>query len=131
MYKLIKPILITPDIYNTISALKNKMLLTSGTGLIIIKDFKTETIKKDNKVKHLFRSPTYVTSIELYITDIELRGYNSQLEYWGTYTTDDSLHFLFDYFDFSKMRSDYVRKIRRPLEKLGIDFTIKEEAMKK
>ena len=129
MYKLEKPIRISTDIYNTISALKNKLLLTSGPGLIIIKDFNVET--KETKVRHLFRSPTYVKSSDLYITDIELRGYNSLLEYWGTYTTDESIHFLFDYFDFSKMRNDYVRKIRRPLEKLGIDFTIKDEAMKK
>jgi hypothetical protein len=66
-----------------------------------------------------------------YLTEVDIMGYNSKLEYWGTYSTDDSIRIIFDYSNFTSMRDNYIRKIKTPLEKLGIDFTIKEEAMKK
>lgn len=131
MYKLVKPILMTNDIYNTISALKNKMMITSESNLLMIKDFKIEKIKTDHWKTHLFRPSEMVTEENEFLTEIEVMGYNNKLEYWGTYNGDDTIHTLFTYFDFQRMRDNYVRKIRRPLEKLGIEFTIKDETMKK
>ena len=131
MYKLNKPILITTDIYNTISALKNKMLLTSNSELMMIRDYKIEKITQEKKEHHLFKPSTLVNETLEYLTEVDIMGYNSKLEYWGTYSTDDSIRIMFDYYNFTSMRDNYIRKIKTPLQKLGIDFTIKEEAMKK
>ena len=131
MYKLEKPILITSDIYNTISALKNKMLITSESNLLMIKDYKIEKITEEKKERHLFKPSTLVTEVNEYLTEIEIMGYNSELEYWGTYNGDNTIHTIFSYMNLQRMRENYVKKIRRPLEKLGIDFTIKDETMKK
>lgn len=131
MYKLEKPILITSDIYNTISALKNKMLITSESNLLMIKEYKIEKITEEKKERHLFKPSTLVTEVNEYLTEIEIMGYNSELEYWGTYNGDNTIHTIFSYMNLQRMRENYVKKIRRPLEKLGIDFTIKDETMKK
>lgn len=131
MYKLEKPIPMTSYIYNTISALKNKLLLTPEPSLIIINDYKIEKITKEVKERHLFKPSTLVNKTNEFLTEIDILGYNSKLEYWGTFCTDASIQMMFDYYNFSLMRENYIRKIKTPLQKLGIDFTIKEEAMKK
>jgi hypothetical protein len=129
MYKLETPIKINSDIYNNISALKDKMLITSESNLIMIRDYKIEKITEEKKERHLFKSSTLVTEVNDYITEIDIMGYNSELEYWGKYNGDNTIQTILTYFNLQRMRENYVKKIKRPLEKLGIDFTIKEETM--
>lgn len=124
MYKLEKPIPLTTDIYNTISALKNKLLLTPEPSLIIIKDYRIEKISKERKERHLFKPSTLLTETNEFLTEIDIMGYNPKLEYWGTFCTDTSIRIMFDYYNFTSMRENYIRKIKTPLQKLGIDFTI-------
>jgi hypothetical protein len=107
------------------------MIITSENTLLMIRDYKIEKITEEKKKRHLFKPTTLVTEENEYLTEIDIMGYNIKLEYWGTYSTDTTIRYMFDNYDFSSMRDNYIRKIKTPLEKLGIDFIIKEKTITK
>ena len=120
--KLKKPILITQQKLSQLESVKSKMLLREdSTTFIIVKSFKIEEKNVTITKKRFLRSPITTTETLLYLTDAEVFIYNQVDEYWAMLSENNIKHLLI-FYNLMKMRTDYKRCIRTPLEKLGFEI---------
>jgi hypothetical protein len=64
----------------------------------------------------------------VYLTDIELWGYNTDDFFWGTFPEENISTFLY-FYNLMRLRTNYEQFIKKPLMELGFEITkIKEEA---
>ena len=121
--KLEKPIQIDSHILSKLEFVKTEMLFISNGGrFIILKSFETEQREEEVIIKHIFSKNTINKINRLYITDIELWGYDSDNSYWGTFGESAISLFLF-YYDLTTLRSNYEKMKKEPLKKLGFEIT--------
>jgi hypothetical protein len=120
--KLKKPILITQQKLSQLESVKGKMLLREeGTTFIIVNSFETEEKNVTITKKRFLRSPVTTTETLLYLTDAEFFIYNQVDEYWAI-VSENNINRLLMFYNLMKMRTDYKRCIKTPLEKLGFEM---------
>jgi hypothetical protein len=113
--KLKKPILITQQNLSQLESVKSKMLLRKDdTTFIIVKSFEIEEKNVTITKKRFLRSPITTTETLLYLTDAEVFIYNQVGEYWAI-LSESNINLLM-FYDLMKMRTNYKRCIRTPLE---------------
>jgi hypothetical protein len=123
--KLKTPIEITGKTFNDLNFVKQKMLFNTNR-FFIITSFIVETKTIEKEVKNWFRKSRVITEDIFLLTDIEFWSYNSDDEYWGT-LTDSGVDSMLKWYDLRKMRRNYEKNIKLPLEKLGFKIQKNEK----
>jgi hypothetical protein len=123
--KLKTPIEITNKAFNDLNFVKQKMLFNTNR-FFIITSFIVETKTINKEVKNWFRKSRVITENIFLLTDIEFWSYNSDDEYWGT-LTDSGVDSMLKWYDLRKMRRNYEKNIKLPLEKLGFKIQKNEK----
>ncbi|HAP01254.1 MAG TPA: hypothetical protein DCQ93_04940 [Bacteroidetes bacterium] len=129
--KLEKPIKISIDVLSELNYVKGKMLfVTSSAKFALLTSFEIKEQVDYTTVKKWFKKSFVKQEHNIYLTEIELWGYNTDGEFWGTFNEQNISTFLF-FYSILKLRKNYERNIKLPLEKLGFEITkIKEDAQK-
>lgn len=71
-------------------------------------------------IKKWFKK-SFINQENIYLTDIELWGYNTVDFFWGTFNEDDISVFLYTY-DLIRLRNNYEQFIKKPLQELGFEI---------
>jgi hypothetical protein len=116
---------ISPSTATMLNVLKDKLLLMNDH-LIVIRDFIIEEIIETPKKSFFNRNPQ--SQIVLYLTRLNIQGYNSDGRFWGSHNDDDALHMIV-WFDMYRFRNNW-ELIIESLEKTGFEITIKGKTPK-
>lgn len=122
--KLEKPLPIDRSLEGALSFLKGKVLLRSNTAeLLIVGDFTVETVETERKG---FITGRRNVRSQRCLTEIDLYGWNPDLGFWGTYSSETA-KFILTLYDLAAMRESFEKKVLAPLEALGVDMTAHPE----
>lgn len=127
--KLEKPIKISRELLKELEYVKGKMLFVyKGAKFVLLQSFETKEQTDYLTVKRWFRKSFAKQEYNVYLTDIELWGYNTDDCFWGTFPESNISTFLYLY-NLMRLRTNYENFIKKPLRELGFEITkIKEVA---
>jgi len=111
---------ISPSTASMLDVLKNRLLLMDNH-LMVIRDFIIEEGIETPKKSFFNRNPKPQTV--LYLTRLNIQGYNDNGKFWGSYNDDDALHMIV-WFDMYRFRNNWETVIES-LKKLGFEITTK------
>jgi hypothetical protein len=120
--KLEKPIKISRKLLKELECIKGKILFASNGGkFALLSSFETKEQTDSLIIKKWFQK-SFINQENIYLTDIELWGYNTVYLFWGTFNEDDISAFLYTY-DLIRLRNNYEQFIKKPLQELGFEIT--------
>lgn len=121
--KLKTPLEIDEGKLSSLEYTKNKMMfMNTNTGFLFLKSFEVERVEETTTVKKWLRKPSTIQQTKIYLTSIELWGWNKDDRHWGTFT-EDGVEWIITWYDLIKLRRQYEQTIKEPLEKLGFPIT--------
>jgi hypothetical protein len=127
MIILKEPIKLSQADFDEMTSVKKKMLLSDKSGMLfIIVDFKTEIKQTTTVTRKIFSANVVNTESNHCLTEIELWGYSIENEYWGTLYEEGVKQFFYIH-NLQKLRMNYKKRIKLPIEKLGFEIKRKEE----
>lgn len=114
-----------------LSNVKNLMLFdTHGNRMLIVKSVEYEIVERE-KIEKRFLFSKKITKVKQWIiTEIEIRSYSYDGLFWGSYTDETVIDRIISMRDFYKMRDDFTKFIKMPLEAIGVVFPKKDTESK-
>lgn len=92
--KLEKPIKISRELLKELEYVKGKMLFVSSGGkFVILSSFETKEQTDYKTIKKWFQKSFVKQEYNVYLTDIELWGYNTENFFWELFLKITSTHF--------------------------------------
>jgi hypothetical protein len=123
-----EPIEISRKDLETLKHYKDNLLFL-GSRLTMIGEITYEEKTVQKKVRTgLFSSKT-VEENKIFLTGMELWGWQSQRKFWGLVDSEGAKLFVMMY-NIDNLRENYIEKIREPLQALGVNFEVKAELKK-
>jgi hypothetical protein len=110
---------------------KNSMLFDMyGNRMLIVKSIEYEIVEREKIEKRFLFSKKIIKVKQWIITEIEIKSYSYDGLFWGSYTDETVINRIISTRDFYKMRDDFTKFIKMPLEAIGVVFPKKDTESK-
>ena len=114
-----------------LSNVKNLMLFDiHGNRFYVVRSLEYEMVEREKTEKRFLFSNKIVKVKQWIITEIEIRSYSYDGLFWGSYTDEVVIDRIISMRDFYKMRDDFNKYIKNPLEAVGVVFPKKDTESK-